>query len=324
MKRLFVCLCVCLSVIGLQAQKTTKISAVADGYNGKVIDFEFVDNPDNNMQFPYVSGNRMEFEVELKEPALVKVNMWMWLLVCPGDEIHADIHYNGKNYRTAEFRGTPSAVALNEAVRDGRNHRVAGRYKTNPLAAVVTRVPVNEYYAATQANWKKEQELLEAVRSQVEPFAYEYLYAELEGMYLSNLVRYPYVVADVEKKNIDDCLPEGYWNVLDGYRVRDSKAALKSFSYAGWLLDYKEYADKLEAHRNGQAWRYERDLQKSYDDLVAFYDGDVLDTALYVWFYNALTSQQGDFDLITKLSKDYFKKYNKNKKYRKELTEMQK
>ena len=48
------------------------------------------------MQFPYVSEQRMEFEVELKEPALVKINLWLWLIVCPGDEIHADIHYSGK------------------------------------------------------------------------------------------------------------------------------------------------------------------------------------------------------------------------------------
>lgn len=324
MKKWFLGVCACLLVMGVQAQKLTKISAVADGYNGKVIDFEFVDNPDNNMQFPYVSGQRMEFEVELKEPALVKINLWMWLVVCPGDEIHADIHYTGKNYQTAEFSGTPSAVALNEAIRDGRNYRVAGRYKTNPLAAVVIQVPADEYYAETQANWKKEQKLLEAVRSRVNPFAYEYVYAELEGMYLSNLVNYPYIVSEVAKKNIGDCIPEGFWHVLDGYRVKDSEAALKSFTYKGWLLDYKEYIDKLNANNAGQEWKYVKDLQKSYDELVAFYDGNVRDAALYILFYKALTSQQDDFGLIEKLSKEYFKKYNKNKNYRKELTEMQK
>ena len=39
MKKWFLGVCGCLLVIGLQAQKITKISAVADGYNGKVIDF---------------------------------------------------------------------------------------------------------------------------------------------------------------------------------------------------------------------------------------------------------------------------------------------
>ena len=324
MKRLFICVCACLLAVGLQAQKMTKISAAVDGYNGKVIDFEFVDNPDNNMQFPYAAGKRMEFEVELKEPALVKINLWVWLLVCPGDEIHADIHYDGKNYRTAEFSGTPSALVLNEAIRDGRNHRITGRYKTNPLAAVVTQIPADEYYAQTQANWKREQELLGAVRSQVDPFAYDYIYAELEGMYLSNLVKYPYIVADVAKKDIHGCIPAGYWSVLDGYCVKDSKAALKSFTYMSWLLDYKEYADKLETRRAGREWHYVKDLQKSYDGLVAFYDGNVRDAALYILLYNALTSQQEDFDLIARLSKEYLKKYNKNKNYRKELTEFQK
>ncbi len=91
-----------------------------------------------------------------------------------------------------------------------------------------------------------------------------------------------------------------------------------------WLLDYKEYADKLETRRAGREWHYVKDLQKSYDGLVAFYDGNVRDAALYILLYNALTSQQEDFDLIARLSKEYFKKYNKNKNYRKELTEMQK
>lgn len=324
MVKWFSFICACLFVFGVQAQKIAKISAVADGYSGRVIDFEFVDNPDNNMQFPYVSGRRMEFEVELKEPALVKVNQWIWLMVSPGDEIHADIHYDGKNYRTAEFDGTPSAVALNEAIRDGRNHRVAGRYKTNPLAAVVTQVSAEEYYAETQANWKKEQELLEAVRTRVNPFAYEYVYAELEGMYLSNLVKYPYIVSEVAKKDIVDCIPDGYWHVLDGYRVRTSKAALKSFAYRSWLLDYKEYNDKLKANQAGQEWKYARDLQRSYDGLAEFYEGDVRDAALYILFYNAISSRQYDFGLIEKLCKDYFRKYNRNRNYRMELTEMQK
>ena len=39
--------------------------------------------------------------------------------------------------------------------------------------------------------------------------------------------------------------------------------------------------------------------------------------------YNAIAEQQ-DFNVIGKLSKDYFKKYNRNKQFRKELSEMQK
>ena len=53
MRRLALCILICCLGLGLQAQKKAKISAVATGYTGKVIDFEFVDNTQNNMAFPY-------------------------------------------------------------------------------------------------------------------------------------------------------------------------------------------------------------------------------------------------------------------------------
>ena len=40
MKKILVCMLVCLFCAGVQAQKTAKIKATAVGYTGKVIDFE--------------------------------------------------------------------------------------------------------------------------------------------------------------------------------------------------------------------------------------------------------------------------------------------
>lgn len=315
---------ICLLFLGVQAQKTAKISAVANGYTGKVIDFEFVDNPANNMNFPYADNKRMEFEVELKEPSLLKINIWLWVMVCPGDEIDLNILYEGKNYKSVEFRGTPSAVKLNEVIRDGRTNRVQNRYKTNPLAAVVTQVPVADYYTTTLNYWKYEQNLLETIKDEVNPFAYNYILAELEGMYLSNLVRYPLIYADVMKKTLNDCLPTDYWSVLDNYKLKDDKATLKSFSYVGWLLTYKEYVNMREAHKKGEKYQLTMNLQTAFNQIVDFYEGNVRDAALYALLYNSISGQNQDFDQIAKLSKIYFKKYNKNKAYKKELSEMQK
>ena len=91
MKKILVTMLVCLLFAGVQAQKTAKISATAVGYTGKVVDFEFIDNPANNQQFPFKDNQLMEFEVELKEPSLMKVNAWLWMIVCPGDEIEMAI-----------------------------------------------------------------------------------------------------------------------------------------------------------------------------------------------------------------------------------------
>ena len=233
MKKILVTMLVCLLFAGVQAQKTAKISATAVGYTGKVVDFEFIDNPANNQQFPFKDNQLMEFEVELKEPSLMKVNAWLWMIVCPGDEIEMAIQFQGKNYKHVEFQGTPSAVALNSAIRDGRMVRINDHYKTNPLAAVVTQVPAKTYYEACLRNWKKEQEILEGVRGKVDEFAFNYIYAELEGMYMDNLVKYPFIVSDVNKKPLQECTPEGYWSILDNYQIKSYKASLKSYAYIG-------------------------------------------------------------------------------------------
>lgn len=201
--------------------------------------------------------------------------------------------------------------------------RINDHYKTNPLAAVVTQLPVNTYYEACQRNWKKEQEILEGVRDKVDSFAFAYIYAELEGMYLDNLFKYPFVVSDVCKKKIGECIPEGYWSVLDGYQVKNDKASLKSFAYIGWLIDYVEYRERREAHRAGKTYEGPQNMEEMYEKLAQSYDGDTRDAVLYLYLYKAIVGQQ-DFNVIGKLSKDYFKKYNRNKQFRKELSKMQK
>lgn len=323
MKKVLMSMLVCLLFTGIQAQKTVKISATGVGYTGRVIDFEFIDNPANNQQFPFKDNQKMEFEVELKEPSLLKVNAWLWMIVCPGDEIKMDIRFQGKNYRDVAFSGTPSAVALNSAIHNGRMVRINDHYKTNPLAAIVTQVAAKTYCEACQRNWKKEQEILEAVRDKVNPFAYNYIHAELEGMYMSNFVKYPLIVSDVNKKSLHECTPEGYWNALDNYQVRTDKASLKSFAYIGWLIDYLEYQERREAQKAGKEYRGPQNMDEMYDRLAQTYEGDVRDAVLYLFLYNSISGQQ-DFDVIKRLCKDYFKKYNKNKKFKKELIEMQK
>ena len=323
MKKILVTMLVCLLFAGVQAQKTAKISATAVGYTGKVVDFEFIDNPANNQQFPFKDNQLMEFEVELKEPSLMKVNAWLWMIVCPGDEIEMAIQFQGKNYKHVEFQGTPSAVALNSAIRDGRMVRINDHYKTNPLAAVVTQVPAKTYYEACLRNWKKEQEILEGVRGKVDEFAFNYIYAELEGMYMDNLVKYPFIVSDVNNKPLQECTPEGYWSILDNYQIKSDKASLKSYAYIGWLIDYLEYQERREAYKAGKEYSPAGNMEELYNKLAKAYEGDTRDAVLYLFLYNAISGQK-DFDVIKKLSKDYFKKYNKDKRFKKELTEMQK
>lgn len=88
-------------------------------------------------------------------------------------------------------------------------------------------------------------------------------------------------------------------------------------------MAYKEYCDRRTAQQKGETFRYESDLQKGFDGLTVFYQGEALDAALYVYLYNAITKQQ-DFAKISQLAKIYYKKYNHTKTYKTTLQEMMK
>ena len=98
---------------------------------------------------------------------------------------------------------------------------------------------------------------------------------------------------------------------------------MEGYAYTGWLVDYLEYQERREAHKAGKEYKMAGSMEELYNKLATAYEGDTRDAVLYLFLYNAISGQK-DFDVIKKLSKDYFKNYNKNKKFKKELTEMQK
>ena len=322
MKKIFFLLLMVVFTCSIYADGTATISAVVDGYKGRVVDFEFIDNPDNNMSYSYTDGKRMEFDVELNEPSLLKINAWIWVLVSPGDDINVNIHYEGTTYKTAESTGTPKAGLLNETIRDMRNSRMAVRSKLNSLAALATLVAPEIYYQTSLDQWAKEKGMLEAIKSKVDSFAYNYIYSEHEGTFMSNWVNYPYLSAGYSKKPLEECIPAGYWDVLNDYQLRSDTGSLKSFTYLSWILDYQKYVEAREAHRQNKPYMYyDMDLQRGFDSLLSFYKGDLLDGALYIYLYNAITRQQ-NFELVESLTKQYVEKYNKNELYKETLLEM--
>lgn len=317
MTKVFFMLFILLGTLMLQAQKPAKISATVKGYNGKVVDFEFMNQDGINEQFPYQEGEKMAFEAKLTELNLMKVNAWIWICVRPGDLIHADISYKGRNYHTAEFSGTPEMVIANNVIRDMRNYRVANNYKTNILAALVTQVPLSDYYKATQIELENELPMLEAKKIELPAEVYAYLYAEHQSILLSNLISCPEVYAGSNSPTY----PEGYWNILDNYTLSKDGNALKSRSYMSFLLTYKAYMQKKAAHDQGKEYVPAKSIKEEYQDIAAFYDGVLRENALFVFLYNQIVIG-GDFNELEPLVKEYGKKYTKNKYFKSTLTNM--
>ena len=75
------------------------------------------------------------------------------------------------------------------------------------------------------------------------------------------------------------------------------------------------------SHDQGKDYQPLTSLEDEYKDMATFYKGALQDAALFVLLYNSITSN-GDFNVIEKLVKDYLKKYNKNKEYKKILNQV--
>lgn len=314
----------CIYFLPVNAKgKMTHVSAEIQGFNEKMVYFDFVEKDGISAEFPYNENQLMEVDVELDDVTMLRVNAWVYICLQPGDSIHAKIVYEGKSYKTVEYSGTPRAVAVCTALHKMRELQRARRYKRNIPANLVTLVEAKGFYTATLEEWKDEIAILDGIKNQISPEMYNYILSDLDGIYLTNLIIYPYASSSFQKKKIQDCLSDGYWDVLNDYKPRGDKASLRNRGYAAFLLTYKDYMRRKEAGNRTEDFTPNRELEKEYADLVDFYDGSLRDAALFVLLYNAI-SNNGDFDRIEKLKKDYLKKYNKDKEYKKILAQIMK
>lgn len=302
--------------------RPTVITAEIFGYEGNKIYFDFLEKEDINMEFPYKEGQLIEFSVNLDDITTMILNTFIEVYLQPGDSIHVKVTYSGRRYDKVEFSGTPAAVVVNSKVHEKEVLQRERGYKTNIPAMLVTLMDAKKFHAATLQEWKDEVEILKQVRDQVDSRVYNMVLSGIEGTLLTNLITYPYASSSYHKKKLEDCMAADYWTVLDGYKLRDDEASLRSRPYMCLLAPYKEYIRGKEAHAAGKEYKPGDSLEEKYEDFVAFYDGKLRDAALFVFLYDSIAASNKDFDVIEKLVKDYLKKYNKEKEYKRILNQV--
>ena len=302
-------------------ERATVISAEIYGYVRDKVYFNFLEEEGINMEFPYKEGQVMECTVDLDDVTTLVLNTFIEIYLQPGDSVHVKVIYDGTRYKSVEFSGTPAAVAICSAINKKEMLQRERRYKTNIPAMLVTQTDAKKFHAATVKEIKDEVEIISQVKDQVDPRVYNMAMAQIEGTLLTNLITYPYASADFHKKKLEDCLAEDYWTALDNYKLRTDEASLRNQVYMAFLLPYKDYMRRKEAHDQGKDYQPLTSLEDEYKDMATFYKGALQDAALFVLLYNSITSN-GDFNVIEKLVKDYLKKYNKNKEYKKILNQV--
>lgn len=314
-------LCGVLSFSGSAKERPTVVSAEIFGYAGDKVHFDFLEKEGINMEFPYKDGQLMEFSVELDDITTLKLNTFIEVFLQPGDSIHIRVDYQGRRYERVQFSGTPAAVAVNARVHEKEMLQRARGYKTNIPAMLVTMVDAKKFHEATIRELKDEKDILDRVKDQIAPQMYNMVLSSIEGTLLTNLITYPYASAEVHKKKLEDCLAADYWSALDGYVLRSDRASLRNRDYMCLLAPYKNYVKEKEARAAGREYVAATSPEEQYRELVDFYDGTLRDAALFVFLYDAIAANR-NFDVVEKLTKDYLKKYNKNKEYKKILNQV--
>lgn len=297
------------------------VTAEVYGYQKDMVYFNFREKDGINMEFPYREGQRMEFMVNLDDITTMVVNTFIQVYLQPGDSVHIKVTYNGRNYDTVEFSGTPEAVAINTRVHETELLQRERRYKTNIPAMLVTLVDAREFHKATLREWKDELAIIDRVKGEIDPRVYRMAVSQIEGVLLNNLISYPYASAEMHRKKLEDCLADDYWTALDGYRLRDDEASLRSRGYMCLLAPYKEYMRRRAAREAGKKYEAPGNLEDQYRDFTDFYKGPLRDAALFVFLYDSMAAGK-DFNTVEKLVQDYFKKYNKKKEYKQILTQV--
>lgn len=302
-------------------KRPTVISAEIFGYAGDKVHFDFLEKEGINMEFPYKDGQLMEFTVELDDITTLKLNTFIEVFLQPGDSIHVEVNYKGRSYDRVRFSGTPEAVVVNTKVNEKEMLQRERRYKTNIPAMLVTQVDAKKFHEATIQELKDERAILAQVKGQISPEMYNMVLSSIEGTLLTNLITYPYASAEGHKKKLEDCMADDYWSVLDGYVLRSDKASLRNRDYMYLLAPYKNYVKERDARVAGKTYAAASSPEEQYKELADFYDGTLRDAALFVFLYDGIAANQ-NFDVMERLVKDYLKKYNKEKEYKKILNQV--
>lgn len=316
MNKIFMFVSLLFAVLATQticAQNNVTIKARFNNTTNERFYFDFMEEGSASMQFPYRDGREIEFDTELEDIAIMKINTFLLVVVQPGDVIEIDADYEGKGYRDVRFSGSSAeSIAASEALNRIRNERLGRRYKTNIPAALAIQTPADVFYNTTLDEWNMELEILDEYKSKLSDKVYNFVRSELDAIFIPNIISYP-----------GNNMMDGFWTALDNYVLRDDDASLRNSSYMGMLQVYMRYMMMKGAKESNEEFVQPASVEDEYNMIVNFYDGKLRDAALLVYLYGSLASGN-DFDTVEKLVKDYTEKYNHNEKYLKMLTDVMK
>lgn len=294
------------------AQQKTTLSAQIYGYQRDMIYFDCVQTPFIAQEFYTNPGEEHIYSFESDRLVCLTINGRTSVLLQPGDSLHVDINYDGKDIKI-EYSGTERAVNNNKLLKSIDNLKRDLRYKSQLLGCVALDIKPQKRIDDSRILQERVKTLLE--KSPASDEAKNYARAINDYDVYMSLIEYPAMYAsvrgvDIEKQDIGD-----YWNITEGYVPRNDAEAMLCPEYASLLMRYCFYMNEKAAMEKGEKYAMPARMEDMYKELASFYENEQRDFTLYTLLCNFIR-QGKEIERADALYKDYIEKYNKNGFYK--------
>ena len=282
-------------------------------YQRPKIYVDCVQTPLIHAEFHNNGEQKHTYRFNLEDMAEVLINGNISVFLMPGDSLVVSIVYEGKNMSKIDYWGNEQAVRNNDFYRSVNGIKKELRYKSQLLANAVLNITPQERMRVSDEYLLRVKEIVsksEGVSNDVK----EYIMAGVEADVYLSYMEYPLMYEELRKKSISEQGIGEYWDIMQGFRIRDGKGALLNPNYLSMLMRYSFFMNEKNSHEKGIEYQRPQMLEGMYTEFAATYDGDIRDAVLYTLLTNFIRSGK-EIERVDPLLRDYKEKYNKNSRY---------
>lgn len=314
---LFALILISITLGKVTAQERTTLSAQIYGYQKEMVYFDCMQTPLIAQEFHTNPGEEHIYNFECDDLVCLTINGRTTVLLQPGDSLHVNINYEGKNI-LVEYSGSERAVANNKLIKSIETLKRTLRYKNQLLGCAALDIKPKTRIDDSRTLLEKATVLIEKSPASAE--AKNYVIAMIDYDVYMSFIEYPVMYESVRGLAIAEQEIGDYWNITEGYVTRSDAQALSCPEYASLLMRYCFYMNAKTANAKGEAYTMPNMMEEMYTELADFYSGDQRDFLLYTLLRNFIMNGQ-EIERADALYKEYIEKYN-TKSFHKEILDM--
>ena len=294
------------------AQEKTVLSAQIYGYQRDMVYFDCIQTPLIAQEFHTNPGEEHLYAFECDNLVCLTINGRTSVILQPGDSLHVDINYEGKNVKV-EYSGSERAVNNNRLMKRIETLKQTLRYKNQLLGCVALDIKPKKRIDDSRILLEKAKDVVE--KSPASDEAKNYVMALVEYHVYMSFIEYPVMYESVRGLSIDQQEIGNYWSIMEGYVLRDDAESLSCPEYASLLMRYCFYMNEKAAKEKGESYVMPKVMEDMYKEFASFYSGGQRDFLLYTLLRNFIMNGQ-EIERADVLYKDYIEKYNINAFYK--------